>query len=233
MISLDRPGSAEDLYLARGDEVRPFRPVLTGDVFAEIAIPGLDGHELGMVISHPCNMREGAALKEKIQMLPIRPYQEITLEAWTTGGHARVFCLPESRLMDGPCAARFDETGMVASADLTPVRRRMCLSEKGILLLLQRMVFGQSRADIPLQKFDAVVGHVLAEADLLEEWNERLIPDDLNEEEMIAALATQADAFDTFLSTVIDGSTLRADLQDAYSRPAVRRAIRAEIGRLL
>jgi hypothetical protein len=53
MLSLDRPASADELYLARGDEVEPYRPVLTGDVFSGVSIPGVPHDDLGMVISHP------------------------------------------------------------------------------------------------------------------------------------------------------------------------------------
>jgi hypothetical protein len=40
VIALDRPATADELYLARGDEVEPYRPVLTGDAFSAITILG-------------------------------------------------------------------------------------------------------------------------------------------------------------------------------------------------
>jgi hypothetical protein len=230
--SLDRPASADDLYLARGEEVDDFRPVLTGDVFGEVTIPGVLDHELAMVISHPCNMRAGDRLRDRIQMLPVVPYQEIPLEEWTTGSHARVFSLPESRLLDGSCAARFDETGMVESVELLPERRRSCLSEEGILLLLQRMVFSQCRADIALPVFEKAVGHVLSEAELLEDWNRALVPlRTANGEDSMLALAAEATAFDEFLGADRGGTTLRDQLRDEYQRASVRRDVRAEIDR--
>jgi len=86
VIALDRPATADELYLARADEVNPYRPVLTGDVFSEITIPGVGvPHDLGMVISHPCNMRLGDRLRDRIQMLPIVGYQEVPLEEWVRG----------------------------------------------------------------------------------------------------------------------------------------------------
>jgi len=234
VLSLDRPASADELYLARGDEVEPFRPVLTGDVFSGITIPGVLEHELAMVISHPCNMRAGDRLRERIQMLPIVGYQEIPLEDWSTGSHARIFSLPESQLLDGPCAARFDETGMIASVELTPERRRLCLSERGILLLLQRLVYSMCRADIPVELFDKAVGHVLAEAELLQEWNEALIPPRTESGDgLVPALAAEATAFDEHMKTEVSGASLRDQLRDPYQRAAVRRAVRAEITRRL
>lgn len=232
MIALDRPTTADELYLARNEEVEPYRPILTGDVFTEITIPGVAiPHELGMVISHPCNMRVGDRLRENIQMLPIVEYQDVPLEQWVTGGHARVFLLPDSQLLDRPCAARFDETGMVPSQELTHDRRRMCLSERGILLLLQRLVFSLCRADIPIAQFERAVAHVLAEAELLEEWNERLAP--AHGADVAAALAAEATAFDEFMKTMEGELVLRSQLREPHRVPNVRRLVRQEIGRRL
>jgi hypothetical protein len=232
VIALDRPATADELYLARGDEVEPYRPVLTGDVFSEITIPGVGvPHELGMVISHPCNMRVGDRLRDNIQMLPIVEYQDVPLDHWVTGSHARVFLLPESQLLERPCAARFDETGMVPSRELTPGRRRICLSERGILLLLQRLVFSLCRADIPIEQFERAIAHVLAEAELLEEWNERLVP--AHGADVEAALAAEATAFDEFMRTVEGETELRTQLRESHRVPNVRRLVRQEIARRL
>jgi hypothetical protein len=167
-------------------------------------------------------------------MLPIVAYQEVPLEQWTTGGHARVFSLPESQLLSSSCAARFDEVGMVESIELTPERRRLCLSERGILLLLQRLVYSLSRADIAIEVFDMAVGHVLAEAELLQEWNETLIPSRTEPADaLVPALTTEAAAFDEFMEKETGAGTLRSLLRDPYQRPSVRRAVRAEITRRL
>ena len=233
MLALERPATSDELYLARGDEVEPFRPVLTGDVFSEITIPGVGiEHALSMVISHPCNMRTGDQLRERIQMLPIVTYQEVPLNEWVNGSHARVFLLPDSQLLEASCAARFDETGMVESVELRQDRRRLCLSERGILLLLQRLVYSQCRADIPIEHFDRAIAHVLAEAELLEEWNERLVPAHAGNDRA-AALVDEATAFDALMKAQEAGMTLREQLRDAHRRPNVRRLVRQEIERRL
>ena len=38
-MSLETFETPDDLYLARGDEVNPLRPLFTGDVVAGVAIP--------------------------------------------------------------------------------------------------------------------------------------------------------------------------------------------------
>lgn len=56
-LQLERPESEDELYLARGDEVDHYRPVIQGDVFREVAIPGVSEHEFAMIITHPCTIR--------------------------------------------------------------------------------------------------------------------------------------------------------------------------------
>jgi len=142
-----------------------------------------------------------------------------------------VFLLPESQLHDESCAARFDDTGMVPSGELTPERRRLCLSERGVLLLLQRLVFSLCRADIPIEQFERAVAHVLAEAELLEEWNERLVP--VRGGDLTAGLAAEATAFDEFMKTVDGDTDLRNQLRESHRVPNVRRLVRQEIARRL
>jgi len=231
VLNLERPKTPDELYLERGADVGPYRPVLTGDVFADVAIPGVGvAHSLAMVISHPCNMRVGDRLRDRIQMLPIVDYQDVPLADWSTGAHARVFMLPECQLQEASCAARFDETGMVASGELTPSRRRLALSERGVLMLLQRQVFSQCRVDVPIEHFDKAVAHVLAEAELLEEWNEALVTD-AEGDELVAELATQAKQFDDFMGTTEAGVILRDQLKEAHRRSNVRRLVRDELAR--
>ncbi len=118
---------------------------------------------------------------------------------------------------------------MVSSGELTPDRRRLCLSERGILLLLQRLVFSLCRADIPIEQFDRAIAHVLAEAELLEEWNERLVP--ARGGDLVAGLAAEATAFDEFMKTAEDGTDLRGQLRESHRVPNVRRLVRQEIAR--
>jgi hypothetical protein len=125
-------------------------------------------------------------------------------------------------------AARFDEVGMVATAELTPDRRVAYLSERGILILLQRLIFRQSRADISIDTLGIACAAVLAEAELLEEWNESLVPP--GEPDVIARLGQAAAEFDAFLSTASpEGESWRVMLRDQYRRPNIRRVVRDEI----
>lgn len=227
---LEEPSSCDELYLARMGEVQPFRPILQGDIFREVTIPGVAlAHELVMVISHPCSMRAGPALREAIKAVPVTEYEEVPLSRWPDS-HYRVFPLPDLVGSIGHHAARFDWIGMVASSELRHERRIACLSERGMLLLQQRFTFSDTRAVIGLDTLETATASVLEEVELLEEWNEQLVP--LHASDVETALADEASAFDQFLQTEVEpGLTLRAMLREQHRRAAVRRSVREEIAR--
>src|SRR5438046_3187332 len=94
MTELAGPKSAGELYLARGDEVPQSRPLLTGDVFRGVEIPGVDdGPGLAMIIGHPCSIRDGAHLRSHVPMARVRREAPISLPAWR--GFYGVMPLPE------------------------------------------------------------------------------------------------------------------------------------------
>ena len=226
MADLDRPRSADELYLARGGEVESYRPVVTGDVFEGVTIPGSDGDAgLAMVLAHPCSMRRGAHLRSHVQMAPVRRGTPIRLEGWD--GNYGVMPLPElQRAGEMSDRAVFEQAGRVPTGLLRPELRVACLSTQGILLLLQRLAFNMTRVAIDLDTLLQSIDYVLEEVDLLEEWmRNRLVlraGDDPR-----AAIRRQEQEFDAVLSREVDGSTLRDGLRDPKSRAAVRRAVRA------
>jgi hypothetical protein len=236
LTQLGRPESEDDLYLARGDEVEPYRPLLQGDVFSEVFIPGVEiVHEFAVVASHPCSMRRGAVLRERLQLLPVTTYPHVPLDDWPVG-HFRVFPLPslDPARSGHHFAAIYEEVGMVRSSELTPHRRVATLTERGILLFQQRQIFNGSRADISLSTLAKASAAVLAEAELLEDWNAALAAARCEAgEDLLDVLPDEAAAFDAFLSAPASAGSesLRDMLRTEHLRPAVRRAVRAEIAR--
>src|SRR5581483_535433 len=87
---LDAPRSSDDLYLARAadtGDVSVLRPIMTGDVFRAIDIPGVecvegDEERFGMVGSHPCSMREGSTWKSGFQLLRGVKCEPVPLDEW-------------------------------------------------------------------------------------------------------------------------------------------------------
>ncbi len=43
---------ASDLYLARGKDVNIRRPIFSGDVFADVPIPGVQDRGMAVLIAH-------------------------------------------------------------------------------------------------------------------------------------------------------------------------------------
>jgi len=232
-LQLGKPGSEDEIYLARGDEVEPFRPIIQGDIFRDVTIPSLEAtHDLAMVIAHPCNMRAGAVLRPRVQMVPVLRHEPLTFDEWPEG-HFRFFPLPNLLLDNKHYAARLDETGMVESAMLTCGRRVACLENTGLLLLQQRYIHSLTRAVVQLATLDAASAHILAEVELQEDWQATLARLRIERGESAAdALGAESAAFDEFLGVIENGgSSLRDQLQDRFRRSDVRRRIRQEIAR--
>lgn len=229
MTGLDRPRAPDELYLARGAEVEPYRPIITGDVFRDVAVPGAEGDPgLAMVLAHPCSMREGAHVRSHVQMASIQRGAPIALERWE--GNYGAMPLPELREAgDMRDRAIFEMAGRVATSLLTTERRVACLSTTGILLLLQRMTFNMTRYAPDLDTLLESIDYVLEEADLLEEWM-RGRPVLSEGGDVGVAIRESELAFDDVLRRRVNGSTLRDGLRDPKSRAGVRRAVRAALG---
>ncbi len=235
-FQLERPESEGELYLARGDEVDHYRPIMQGDVFGEVAIPGISEHAFAMVITHPCTIRgRDGRLRPLIQMAPVVSYQPVALEAWPDG-HYKVCPLPglDPARPSVHFAARLDEAGMVSSSELSYERRVACLSERGVLLLQQRHIFSLTRADIPIRPhLEQASMHVLVEAELQEDWNLKLVGRRVERgDDFALALRDECIAFDRFLGEPTE-APLREQLKTEHLQAGVRRVVRQEIDRRL
>ena len=166
---LECPDAAEDLYLAATrDEVETSRPVLTGDIFEDVVLPGIDGAGLGIVLTHPCSMRtDGVTLAKRLLLARVSASGDIPLKKWKTG-HFKVMPLP--LLMDKHFSALFEEIGMVESAILQATNRVACLTPFGINLLQQRFVWYLTRFLAPTHRLGEVSEAVFEEVDLCSEW---------------------------------------------------------------
>ncbi len=207
-----------ELYRARSREVNPNRPLFTGDVFDDVAIPGIQDDGCGILIAHPCSMREGNKLRVRILAAKVLINQPAVPPAkWKSGYYSKA-PLPDLGTL-GDCVVLLDAIGAAASEALDPTRRIACLSDFGINLLQQRLTFYLTRAAIETWKFQEATEHTMVEADLLEDWIDEL------------ALAgwepqTATEAFNVFLR---DGEpSLQSQLEDPQRRSSVRRACRGK-----
>lgn len=206
--------------------------MLQGDVFSGVAVPNVGvKHQHAMIIAHPCTMRQGPALKPRIKMIPVTRYDHVPLDRCDRV--VRFFPLPDLLGDGADYAARFDEIGMVSNDELRVTRRVSTFTERGIVILQQRYVFSDTRAEIDLATLQTASAAVLAEAELLEEWNERLaLRGDPQGDALIERLDAEAHAFDEYLGGAgEDAVTRRELLKDQARHASVRRAVREEIAR--
>ncbi len=229
---LDAPRSREELYLARG-AVDAYRPICQGDVFLPMLLPERDEECMALVASHPCAMRAGPRLRDRVTLVPVISYQSVALDAWSSG-HYRCLPLPEL-LPDAPddgYAAMLDEPVTVSSHRLDPIARVALLTDTGITLLQQRSIHNLSRFAPPLSALREVSAAVLEELELQETWNLALAAPSIEAgSDLAGVLESEAENFDAVMMRVPDGydCSYRALLKEPSSRSMVRRAVTAEI----
>lgn len=86
--------SADDLY-AEAVEVPWSRPLMQGDVFRDVVLPGLgDEPRLVQIVMHPCVMRTNrGALRDRLTVAPVEPSSQRVDDAmWER--HLRIMPLP-------------------------------------------------------------------------------------------------------------------------------------------
>lgn len=224
MDQLEAPADVGALYMARGEEVERFRPVMFGDVFKEIPIPGIeDGLGLGVVLTHPCAMRmKGGALRPTVQMARVVDYQYLPPRKWGDGWFD-YWPLLDLRHNGDHLAVDFFKVGTVDSAQLQISKRIAYLSNYGATVLLQRLLHHNSRVVVALSVLHDQAAPNFEEAELLHEWLEALVTD-LGSDDQIG---DQTREFNEFLDA--NGQDLRKALMDVVQRSTVRKRLRLEL----
>jgi len=168
-VSLEPATESERLYLALGGDVNPARPIFTGDVFEQVEIPGV-GTASAIVIGHPCSIRgRNGSLQDRIPVAAVEDHPVHPPKTWATGFFDRM-PLPGLPLLGDYHAARLGALGLAATGSLRTATRIACLSEPGINQLQQRLVYHQTRLEVPVTTFQEAFDHTYEEAELLENW---------------------------------------------------------------
>ena len=143
---------------------------MTGDIFTDMPVPGLDDTGLAIVLTHPCSMRvDGVNLAPRLLMARVIPSNPIPLQAWRNG-HFKVMPLPD--LLGAHHSGLFDEIGLVESSSLLENVRTACMTPHGVHLLQQRFIWHLTRFLAPTHRLAEATEAVFVEADLQEEWVE-------------------------------------------------------------
>lgn len=213
-LPLSQPEDGVD-YCFRGDDLPPYRPFLTGDIFVDVEVPGFDETQAVMIVGHPCGIRNGVELADRVPVVIVQDYQAVPPSQWPKGFFSK-FPLPEIDGIGASPAGELNELAMVASRNLERSKRRAVLSEPGILLLQQRFVHSLTRTVVQIERFHEQEEHVLYEAELEEEWLEQT-------ESSAAELEVRIHAFDDLLSN--EDQALRKRLRDRAEWTQVRKIV--------
>lgn len=226
---LEAPGTDEapnwdSLYRARGGDVVVYRPIFTGDVFANIHVVGEQKAKSVIVLQHPCAIRiDGVTLAPKLLVAEVQNYQLVQPSLWA-GKFYRVFPLAALTETSNSCyAAVFSEHHLVTPRQLDVESRIACLSQKGVNLLLQRWVHHNSRVVVPTHIYQDSSGPQYEEAEIIENWCTERADDGIDR-------LTATSEIDSWLSDrSVTGVSPRDSLQDAQHRSAIRQAVRRHL----
>lgn len=208
----------DDLYDERGF-VTWCRPILQGDVFRDILVPGFgDDLHTVQILTHPCSMRRGTHLNERTQVAQVVPHNKV--KDWNT--HGRVMPLPDLREDGRHFATLFVDQTAVPTASLTPMKRIASLSHSGIYALQQRLVKHLTRIELDIADFREQSRPVLVESEIQENWVETRIGATTPTPEMVNAAAAD---FQAWLDE--DDGARRKDLANEANHARLRREARA------
>lgn len=224
MRELSAPDSVDRLYASWGEAPSQARPLMQGDVFSGVTLPGLSPEpQTAQIVMHPCNMRMGITLRPRITMIPVNQY---SMQPSDWRRRFRIMPLPE---LLGPGEPNFmaDMTDFVsvASGDLQPEMRVASLSNEGVLLLQQRLVFTQTRLLLDLDRFHEQMAPTFTELELQEEWaEEALAATSQDATEVAGVVDAAAKQYQDWLDE--DDQARRRALQQVREHSRIRREAR-------
>ena len=219
-MSLEPAAEPERLYLAVGADINSHRPLFTGDIFPDIEIPGV-GPSTAIIIGHPCSIRgKNGQLAERTPVAAVKTHAPVPTKRWSIGYFSM---MPLAGLpAEGEFhVAHLNLFGLALTSELVTAERLACLSHPGINQLQQRLVFHQTRLEVPPGKFQQAFDHTYEEAELLEDWATDLsVVDDC--------------PVSSFESWIREGSPDRQSrLKIREERASIRREMRKEINNRL
>jgi hypothetical protein len=211
----------DDEILDVDPDALALKPVMTGDAFVGVSVPGEPQPIDVMVAGHPCTIRRGAVLAERVPCIQIVDHQAVPYERWPTYDKNHFPLSDAAGLGAGRCASVWEWVA-VPKGELLRARRRLTLQDQGIYIFQQRLIHSFSRFVPPMTALKEASGHVLAEAELEYSWvfdlGEGKDPDGTE-------FAQLVDDFDAFMRTGDRRGRLQKD------RRRVASEVEAEIKR--
>jgi hypothetical protein len=192
---------------------------MTGDVIVGLAIPGVADDATGLLVTHPCSMRsDGVTMVPKLHVALVESCEPI---AWASCPRDRM-PIPELAT-DRFDVVRLDLVGMVETDQLDLNARAACLSERGVNLLQQRLVWYFTRFVAPTESLNQIFVPVFEEVDLHEEWVTAAVAGGIEPD------AAARDFHDWIRGEDSSGVRRQERLKEAQSRAPVRREMKASL----
>jgi hypothetical protein len=225
LTELDRPSSVEDLYEDRG-EVPLSIPLMQGDVFGDVTVLGLSDSPIEvMITAHPCSMRRGTVLADRIGVAPVRIHQhKVNEKAWA--GHGNVMLLPDLKEGGTNYSADFRDITSVSGDELSLKRRVAVLSPDGLLILQQRLINFMSRFRVPVSVLAEQNSCIFTEMELQRDWVEGAIAS-LPSDDVMEGIVKAEIEFHSWLDD--NGGDRRNKLKQVQNHASIRREAREEI----
>ncbi|MDR7383596.1 hypothetical protein [Promicromonospora iranensis] len=203
------------MYEALGEEdaeLMANRPLFTGDVFR------LDDGSKACLVQHPCAMRQGTQLVERVLACGLSPSPIQIRTDWASGDFKRAY-LPT--LEDGKnYGIQFTDLLVLNRDELLSSQRIAVLSEIGVNLLVQRWIYHNSRVVVPTITIHRQVAPQHEEADLTMEAVDHLVMEGWPSDTAL----TRVDQWLDDPTQV--GGRLRSQLLDPQARSTVRKRMR-------
>lgn len=219
-VALETPSGAASIWTARNEDVSEFeaRPAFTGDIYR------LTDGRIVALVQHPCAMRRGHELTERLLICEVLPQMSATPSDWSRGHFKRMF-LPGFEGENGESVSiEFEAIEVVSREELLDAERLAIMSAAGVNLLVQRWLFHNSRVVIPTVTINDQTTGPFDEADLIFEAVSDLTVMGFGAEEA-------ASWVDSWLSeaAVEGGASRRVTLSDPQQRSAVRSSLRHDV----
>ncbi len=202
------------------EEALALKPVMTGDIFLGVRVPGEPQPADVMIAGHPCTIRRGAILAERVPCARIVDHQWVPYHRWPNYDKSHFPLSGGAGVGEDRCVALWDWLG-VPAIELLRSRRQTTLQDQGIYVFLQRLIHSFSRFAPPVSVLREASGHVLAEAELEYTWMLELFDGEPDSSEMQALIGE----FDAFMGAEDRRTLLRHD------RKRVSAQVSAEIAR--
>ena len=122
---------------------------MTGDVFVGVVVPGEPESLDIMVAGHPCTIRRGVELVQRVPCARIVQHQWVPYERWPDYDKNHFPISSAVGIGNGRCVALMDWIATPRD-QLLRSRRRITLQDQGIYIFLQRLIHSLSRLAPPL-----------------------------------------------------------------------------------